>query len=103
MSNKKKQKSPEPDTSVDVTTDRDFKGPIEVALMNLTGLNATLQGGCFPVCSCLSGFLQLQIQALFKHFQGAISSFSSTLQLRQIRHLYTVKMYIHYTEYFTSS
>lgn len=44
MSNKNK-KSPEPETSVDVTTDRDFKGLIEVALVNLTGLNATLCGG----------------------------------------------------------
>lgn len=41
MSNKK-QKSPEPETAVDVTTDKDFKGLIVVALMNLAALNVTL-------------------------------------------------------------
>lgn len=48
MSNKK-QKSPEPETSVDVTTDGDFKGLIEVALMNLAGLNVTLPGVVFLI------------------------------------------------------
>lgn len=49
MSNKK-QKSPEPETSVDVTTDRDFKGLIVVALMNFAALNVTLPPDCFSDC-----------------------------------------------------